>query len=156
MQMLEDGEYDGVIYGPASVYENKNGVLTAEFIVAFKPAGEVERKAFISLTKRDGSINEFQVKNVKEIFPKWDGTDISWLTVEDNTNNTDVVVVVKNENGYSNIKEMFSPNHTKTTTQLKQGMDAKSLQAKYGAKFRALAGNSATIKPKAREDNLKM
>ena len=157
MKMLEDGDYDAVILAPASVYENKNGVLTLVFSVGFKPTGEVELKSFNSLMKKDGGINTFITERLQVIFPKWDG-DPAWFLENYNINNTEVVARVLNEGDYSNIKMLFSPDKVDEgggVSELPGSMTKKALAAKYSSKFRAASGGTPVApagKPAAKKN----
>lgn len=163
---LENGDYDGKIVGGASVYESINGNLVACFLVDL---GEIDRKYFCSLTQKMGEVvNERTVRELKEIFPEWDGNP-AWLYEGDNINGEPVVVRIVKEvnpndgNTYANIKGMYHPNHVPgdTSSEMPASMDKNTLTAKYASKFRAvtIAGKPAPRKranPKTDDDNLAM
>lgn len=156
---LENGDYDAKVAGGASVYESNNGNLVACFLVDL---GEVDKKYFCSLTQKQGDVvNERTVKELKEIYPEWDGNP-AWLSEGDNINGESVVVRIVNETNpndgktYANVKGMYHPDHVpgEMTSEMPAGMDKKTLTAKYGAKFRAVTGavaGAGTGKPAPRK-----
>ena len=161
---LENGDYDAKIAGGASVYESSNGNLVACFLVDL---GEIDKKYFCSLTQKKGEVvNERTVKELKEIFPEWDGNP-AWLCEGDNINGEPVVVRIVNEvnpndgNTYANVKGMYHPDHVPgdTSIEMPPSMDKKTLTAKYASKFRAVTGAGkpaprSQAKLKTDEDNI--
>ena len=145
--LIENGLYEAMIVGEGRVYENANKTLVCCFTVDISG---IERKSFLALTKRDGSVNEFQVKRVKEMFPEWDG-DPAWLGINENTGGVMVVAEIVNENGWSNIKELRSQESVENEgSKIPESMDNKALSTKYGSKFRALLGGTK-VAPSAQE-----
>lgn len=147
--LLENGIYDAVFNGNASVYDSKAGNLTVCFEVMI---GDVVRKAYCALFQKNGTeINERQIKRLKYIFGKWDGDNPEWFLDADNIRDVPCEVRVENEgpdsngNTWSNVKEIFAPGANQEGgggSDMPASMDKKELQAKYGAKFRAIAGKT--------------
>jgi len=148
--LIENGLYEAMIVGEGRVYENANKTLVCCFTVDISG---IERKSFLALTKRDGSVNEFQVKRVKEMFPEWDG-DPAWLGINENTGGVMVVAEIVNENGWSNIKELRSQESVENEgSKIPESMDNKALSTKYGSKFRALLGGTKVAPPAQEQSN---
>lgn len=146
--MLENGIYDAVFNGNASVYDSKKGNLTACFEVMI---GDVVRKVFCALFMKGGTeVNERQIQKLKDIFKKWDGDSLEWFLNPDNIRDVVCDARVENEpdangNTWSNIKDIAAPGTSEAGGgggEMPASMDKKALQAKYGAKFRALAGKA--------------
>lgn len=148
--LLENGVYDAVFNGNASVYDSKAGNLTVCFELLI---GDIMRRVFCTLTKNNGNeINERQIDKIKAIFKEWDGDNPSWFLEPNNIRDVQCEVRIENEtdargNTWSNAKDIqaVGAGEMGGNADLPPSMDAKALQAKYGAKFRALA--SKTGKP---------
>lgn len=159
--LIENGDYEAEFTGAASLYENHNKVLV--FCPILK-IGDYERKAFVPLTRKDTfDINERNVNMLKKVFPKWDGETPDWLEQAENIEGAKCIATVLNEtddkgrtwSNVKNIRELGS--ESVSDTKLPESMDRKALQAKYGAKFRALSASKGKpltkkIEKKAAED----
>jgi len=152
--LLENGIYDAVFNGQASVYESTAGNLTVCFEVL---VGDVVRKAFCALFMKKGTeINERQIEKLAAIFPDWNKDDPSWFLEPENIKDKQCEVRIENDtdaNGqtWSNVKDIAAVGKS-TEAGYGEGMpasmDKKALQAKYGAKFRAAAAKTGQpIKP---------
>lgn len=152
--VLENGVYDAVFNGNASVYDSKKGNLTVCFELMI---GDIQRKVFCTMTKDNGKeINERQIEKLKAIFKDWDGDDPSWFLEPDNVRDVACEARVENEtdargNTWSNVKDVQAVGAGDMEggdVGMPPSLDAKALQAKYGAKFRALASKKGkAVKP---------
>jgi hypothetical protein len=159
--LLENGIYDATFTGNASVYDSKNKNLTVCFELLV--GGEVSRQARVTLTKTGGTeINERSIQNLKDIFPEWNGDDPSWFLTAANIANKKCLCKIENaagENGqtWSNVTDIRAEGSDGSMGggELPASMDAKALQAKYGAKFRALSGKAGAVKRSAPKQKAK-
>ena len=126
----------------ASVYESEKGALVLALVHALE--GGVEIKSYHGLTTRDGAVNTHCVEDLKK-WSGWDGCDPYWFMDTDLTGIA-VELVVENEPGFSDPSKLFpkvkwvNPPGGGTGGGLHDPSDRKSVLAKYGPKFRAVAG----------------
>jgi len=143
--MLENGHYEAIIVGGARVYENDKGTLVCLFTVDI---GQLERKVFLSMTKKDGTANEFVLKRLMKLYPEWNG-DPAWLTESEHTGGQECIAEVVNEGGWSNVKSIRHPDDTGSSngnSNLPESMNKQQLTAKYAGKFRAMMGGTPVKK----------
>lgn len=123
----------------ASVYEGKSGALILALVHAFEGGGEI--KSYHALTTRDGAINTRTVEDLKK-WSGWDGSDPYWFMDTDLTG-IDVELVIENEEYEGRrspkVKWVNRPG-SGSGTGLPDASDRRAVLAKYGAKFRAVAG----------------
>lgn len=150
MSNLQDGQrYPGRPTGAASVYENQNGnlVLCMEIDVQ----GEMLRYYAAIATEKDG-INTKTVERLKTMFG-WDGIDPFWFV--DNgaayaEREVEASIEMKpGRNGdryFANIKFLDPPGGG-GNAEMPQAGNRAGLLAKYGSKFRAIAGGTPAKPP---------
>lgn len=152
MSNLQDGQkYPGRPTGAASVYENQNGnlVLCMEIDVQ----GEMLRYYAAIATDKDG-INTKTVERLKAMFG-WDGIDPFWFV--DNgaayaEREVEATIELKqgtrSDHWFANIKYLDQPG-AGSGGEMPQAGNRAGLLAKYGSKFRAIAGGVPAAKPSA-------
>ena len=140
---IADGTY-AARPGAASVYESQGGALVLALVV--KVADGPELKSYHTLVNKDGAINTRTVDNLKA-WSGWDGADPFWF-MEHDLSNVEVEVVIANEPGFQDPTRMFPkvkwinpPGGSGSG--VPEAADKRVVLAKYGAKFRALAGGVA-------------
>jgi hypothetical protein len=147
---IQPGRYPAQPTGVASVYENDKGslVLAMDFTVE----GQELRWWTTLATEKDG-LNTRHIDHLKQCFP-WDGADPFWFA--DNAEKLcrcDVEVTVELRPGTKNPDKLFPAIAFVDPPgggliELPQG-DRRALLAKYGAKFRAIAGGTPMRPPTA-------
>jgi len=150
---IADGTY-AARPGAASVYESQGGALVLALVV--KVADGPELKSYHTLVNKDGAINTRTVDNLKA-WSGWDGADPFWF-MEHDLSNVDVEVVISNEPGFQDPTRMFPkvkwinpPGGSGSG--VPEAADRRTVLAKYGAKFRALAGGVPVVaRPAQRSD----
>jgi len=126
----------------ASVYESEKGALVLALVHQLDGGGEI--KSYHALTTKDGAINTRGVEDLKK-WSGWDGCDPYWFMDTDLTGIA-VELVVENEPGFSDPSKLFpkvkwvNPPGGGMGGSLHDPSDRKSVLAKYGPKFRAVAG----------------
>ena len=140
---IADGTY-AARPGAASVYESQGGALVLALVV--KVADGPELKSYHTLVNKDGAINTRTVDNLKA-WSGWDGADPFWF-MERDLSNVDVEVVIANEPGFQDPTRMFPKVKWINPPGggaggVPEAADRRTVLAKYGAKFRALAGGVA-------------
>ena len=126
----------------ASVYESEKGALVLALVHQLEGGGEI--RSYHALTTKDGAINTRGVEDLKK-WSGWDGCDPYWFM---DTDLTDIAVelVVENEPGFNDPSKLFpkvkwvNPPGGGSGGGLHDPSDRKSVLAKYGPKFRAVAG----------------
>ena len=128
----------------AAVYENDKGtlVLCLDLEVHSDPAARL--KGFQSLTQRDGALNSRCIASLRECFPEWDGADPFWFEDADIAGRELSVVVedeVSERDGktYSKVA-WINPLGGRGGGAMPASGNRAAILAKYGARFRALAG----------------
>lgn len=126
----------------ASVYESEKGALVLALVHQLDGGGEI--KSYHALTTRDGAINTRGVEDLKK-WSGWDGCDPYWF-MDTDLSGTAVELVVENEPGFNDPSKLFpkvkwvNPPGGGAGGGLRDPSDRKSVLAKYGSKFRAVAG----------------
>ena len=144
---IADGTY-AAKPGAASVYESEKGALV--LAVQMKIADGPELRSYHTLVLADGTINTRTVENLKA-WSGWDGADPYWFMDQD-LSAVDVEVVVANEPGFQDPSKSFpkikwvNPPGGSSGGGMPEAADRRAVLAKYGAKFRALAGG-APVRP---------
>jgi hypothetical protein len=110
-----------------------------------KVADGVEMKSYHTLVLADGTINTRTVDNLKA-WSGWDGADPYWFMDQD-LSGVDVEVVIANEPGFTDKTKMFPKIKWVNPPGGSNGgmpdaADRRAVLAKYGAKFRAVAGGT--------------
>jgi hypothetical protein len=146
--LVKDGTYQAVAR-EASVYFNLGGSLVCAFNFQLESGEYI--KGYSTLAKSDGTVNTKSIDNLKDVFG-WDGQDPFWL-VENDLSGVPVQLVIENVSGrddptktYSQVKWINKPGGGSGA--MPEAGDRKAILAKFGSKFRALAGGSP-VKPKA-------
>lgn len=128
------------------VYETEGGALMVAFDFGIDEQTSIIGR--VCLVKKDGEVLQNNVRSLREAFG-WDGADPFWLADTDHSDR-DVEIVVEMEpdmNGIPRptVRWINAPGRGGGLAGIKQA-DRKSVLAKYGMKFRALAGGTA-VKP---------
>lgn len=136
---IADGTY-AARPGAASVYESDKGALVLALVVSIENGPEL--KSYHTLVNRDGSINTRTVENLKA-WSGWDGVDPFWFMAND-LSGVDVEIVLVNEPGFQDPNKLFPKvkwvNPPGGGHKMPGCADRSAILAKYGAKFRAVAG----------------
>ncbi len=136
---IADGTY-AARPGAASVYESEKGALVLALVVSIENGPEL--KSYHTLVNRDGSINTRTVENLKA-WSGWDGVDPFWFMAND-LSGVDVEIVLVNEPGFQDPNKLFPKvkwvNPPGGGHKMPGCADRSAILAKYGAKFRAVAG----------------
>lgn len=151
-KLLDEGKYVARLGNQIVVYETESGALCAALpcqVCEGEKTG-TNIKHTMTLVKRDGTVQTRTCDTLKEVFG-WDGLDPFWLmdqTFDDKT----FEIVVKDEQGndgnvYAKV-EWLNPLGGGPAMKMPAAADRRSVLAKYGAQFRALAGG-APVKPAA-------
>jgi hypothetical protein len=150
MSHLTAGTYNATPTGEASVYENEKGNLI--LCMEMNCEGELLRY-YSALATADNGLNIRQIETLKAVFG-WDGVDFFWFVdhaEELKAVNCEVVLEMRpgrdGDRMFPSIKYLNGPG---TSAELPQAGDRQSLLAKYGSKFRAVAGGTPSApKPPA-------
>jgi hypothetical protein len=136
---IQDGTY-AARPGAASVYESEKGALVLALVVKIENGPEL--KSYHTLVNRDGSINTRTVDNLKA-WSGWNGVDPFWF-MENDLTGLEVEVVIANEPGFTDPSKTFPKvkwvNPPGGGNKMPECADRGAILAKYGAKFRAVAG----------------
>ena len=151
MQM-ENGTYAAkpvsAAEGGASVYESQGGALMLAIRFALEGGGQITAR--VCLVNKDGALNTKNIERCRE-WSGWDGSDPYWF-METDLSGIDVELVVENEEyegkTFPSVKWINKPGSGGGKA-LPDAADRKAVLAKYGAKFRAVAGGVAPVKPVA-------
>jgi hypothetical protein len=128
----------------AAVYDKPNGPLVLCLELAVRSDPPVRLKGYQSFTTKDGALNSRCIASLRECFPEWDGTDPFWFKDADLASQELSVVIedeVSDRDGktYSKVAWINPPGGRGGGAMPASGNRAAIL-AKYGARFRALAG----------------
>ena len=139
--LLENGTYSGTVKDVAVYLRGDNNRLSAAFRVEIE-GKDLKYNAWLELN--DGTISTKTIDGLRKSFPKWDGT-IETLDDISVVENVAVSCVIENEQDredpakwWTRIKWMNPPGGGGAELPVKASK--ATLAAKYGAKFRALAG----------------
>ena len=161
MELPQEGKYVCKLNGPLVIYEASTGSLCGAVpcaMVAAPPAHEgFTFKHTLVLVKADGTIQTKTADTLKAVFG-WDGADPFWLM--DNSvdggamRDVEFEIVGGPETGDKGGQYFKSQwlNPLGGSMKTPTAADRRSVLAKYGSKFQALAGSSATTSKSARED----
>lgn len=135
------------------MYESDKGALV--LAIMMKVADGVEMKSYHTLVLADGTVNTRTVDQLKA-WSGWDGIDPFWF-MENDLTGIDVEVVIANEPGFTDKTKLFpkikwvNPPGGGKGGGMPDAADRRAVLAKYGAKFRAVAGGApmATRSPAA-------
>ena len=144
MSNLQDGQrYPGRPTGAASVYENDKGSLVA--CIEIMVEGEALRY-FAAIATAENGISTRTVENLKAMFG-WDGLDPFWF-VDHGADYADkeVEATIELKQGrtatFANIKYLDPPGGQSGGAAMPSAGNRAALLAKYGSKFRAIAGGA--------------
>lgn len=135
------------------VYETEGGALMVAFDFGIDEQTSIVGR--VCLVKKDGEVLQNNVRSLKEAFG-WDGADPFWLADTD-LSPREVEIVVEMEAGQDGqarptVRWINAPGRGGGMAGIKPA-DRNAVLAKYGMKFRALAGGTsikpATTAPKA-------
>ncbi len=122
----------------ATVYE-KNGKLLLG--LAFDVSGTEMKKATV-LAEADGSLNTKNIERLREALG-WDGIDPYWF-IDAAPNGIECSVEVEMKPGFNDATKMYPNinwiNKAGGGTALPESADKRAVLAKFGSKFRAIAG----------------
>lgn len=137
---LQDGTYAAKPTA-CSITESKNGNLMA--VMKFRLENGPELTFYSVLVKADGTVNTRNIEDIRK-WSGWDGADPYWL-MDTALADVPVEVVVANEPSITDpsknwpaVKWVNPPGGGGNA--LPEAADRRAVAAKYGAKFRALAG----------------
>lgn len=160
-QIPQPGTYQGKVNGAVVVYEAESGALCLAIPVILTNSDVAwHGKHTMVLVKKDGEVVSRSMQTLKEVFPGFDGVDPFWLTEQDLGEVVFDLVCVHEE---------FTPQPTENNpdpqpvmafktqwlnapgggSRMPDMADRKAILAKYGNKFRALAGGKPAAKPSA-------
>ena len=158
MELPQEGKYVCKLNGPLVIYEASTGSLCGAVpcaMVAAPPAHEgFTFKHTLVLVKADGTIQTKTADTLKAVFG-WDGADPFWLM--DNSvdggamRDVEFEIVGGPETGDKGGQYFKSQwlNPLGGSMKTPTAADRRSVLAKYGSKFQALAGSSATASKSA-------
>ena len=135
------------------VYETEGGALMVAFDFGIDEQTSIVGR--VCLVKKDGEVLQNNVRSLKEAFG-WDGADPFWLADTD-LSDREVEIVVEMEAGQDGqarptVRWINAPGRGGGMAGIRPA-DRNAVLAKYGMKFRALAGGTsikpATTAPKA-------
>lgn len=146
--LLENGTYSGTVKDVSVYLRGDNNRLSAAFRIEIE-GKDLKYNAWLELN--DGTISTKTVENVRKCFPKWDGT-IETLDDQALVEGVQVSCVVENEQDkqdaskwWTRITWMNPPGGAGAP--LPERASKATLAAKYGSKFRALAGGVPSKPP---------
>jgi len=111
----------------------------------------MEITAYCYLIKRDGSLNDFQIKALREAFG-WDGQDFFWLE-DESLPDCQVVIEAETYQGKDRLKVQFINAYDSEgggTVEKSTDDIRRRVKTQYGAKLRAMAGGKSAAKPAAK------
>jgi hypothetical protein len=150
---LENGTYGGrPVAGVAgSVYETENKAVMLALRFKLVTADEPEITFRTCLVTKDGSLMTKNIENLRK-WSGWDGVDPYWF-METDLSGIEVELVIENKPGWKDPSKVFpevqwvNPPGARGGGTMPEASDKKALLAKYGSKFRALAGPQPVGKP---------
>jgi len=158
--MLAVGQYEAAVKGVSPYYRKpKDSGGEPRLSVAVKclvgdgdGSEEIVSNQHIELN--DGSLSERTLSNLRKVFPLWDGT-IEGLFIEQNFMDVPCKIEIEHKAGikdpsqiFANVKWLNPPGGGGGG--MPEPADPKDLLAKYGGKFRALAGGKLVAAPAAK------
>lgn len=151
MTKLENGQrYPARATGAASVYENAKESLIVCLEVDVQ--GEMLRY-YATIATKDNGINTRTVEGLKTMFG-WDGQDPFWFAdhgADYAEREVEATIELKqgNTETFANVKYLDPPGGQSGASQMPAAGNRASLLAKYGSKFRAIAGGTPAATPPA-------
>ena len=138
--ILEAGKYSAVTKGASPYYRPKSGKLS---LAVACMVDAVEIIARVNVELNDGTISSANIATLRRVFPDWDGTIEGLLIAAnfaDKPCEIEVEVTTNETSGeqWSNVKWLNPVGGGGGG--MPEPADPKDLLAKYGSKFRALAG----------------
>lgn len=151
MTKLENGQrYPARATGAASVYENAKESLIV--CIEVDVQGEMLRY-YATIATKDNGVNTRTVEGLKAMFG-WDGQDPFWFVdhgaecAEREVEATIELAPWRNgDNMFANVKYLDPPGGQSGASQMPAAGNRAALLAKYGSKFRAIAGGTPAGKP---------
>lgn len=149
--LLEPGTYQARAGGQVIIYEAQSGALCAAVPceVTDGPSTGVKIKHTMTLVKSDGTVQTRTTDTIKDVFG-WDGQDPFWLMDTDLTGKAFEIVVESEQgtdgNTYAKV-QWLNPVGGGPGMKMPAAADRRSVLAKYGSKFRALAGGAPVKAP---------
>lgn len=135
----------------AAVYENTNGTLVLCLDLEVRAEQPARLKGYQSLTTKDGALNTRCLESLRQCFPDWDGADPFWFEDADLTSYELSVVVedeVSDRDGKTyNKVAWINPPGGRGGAAMPASGNRSAILAKYGARFRALAGGTPAKAP---------
>jgi hypothetical protein len=127
-----------------AVYENQNGTLI--FSAYFLVGEQIGITGYFSMTTKDGAISERNVRTLRDVYG-WDGCDPFWL-IDNDLSQIEVEIVVEDQTGRDgkpmrSVAWLNKPGG-KGNGKTRESGDRASILAKYGSRFRAMAGGSSS------------
>lgn len=151
MTNLENGQrYPARATGAASVYENAKESLIVCLEVDVQ--GEMLRH-YATIATKDNGINTRTVEHLKAMFG-WDGLDPFWFAdhgADYAEREVEATIELKqgNTETFANVKYLDPPGGQSGASQMPAAGNRAALLAKYGSKFRAIAGGTPAAKAPA-------
>lgn len=148
---LENGTY-AAHPGAATIEEAKSGALMLYIMMNID--GGPSLRSSHCLVNKEGVVMTKCISRLKEWATGWDGSDPYWF-MENDLSGIAVEVVVENEPGYNDPSKMYPTVKWVNAPgsggggALPEAADKKLVMAKYGAKFRAIAGGVAVTPTRA-------
>ena len=148
MEIPNEGKYVCKLNGPLVIYEASTGSLCAAVPCQMTDSGFTFKHTMV-LVKADGTIMTKSTDTLKAVFG-WDGVDPFWLmdnSLEDGAMRAVVFEIVggpeTGDKGGQYFKSQWL-NPLGGGLKTPEAANRQSVMAKYGGKFKALAGSSAT------------
>lgn len=137
--------------GAATVEEAKSGALMLYIMMDIKDGPSLRSSHCI--VNKEGVVMTKNIERLREWAVGWDGADPYWF-MENDISALDVEVVIEQEAGYNDPSKMFPVVKWVNAPggggggALPEATDKKLVMAKYGAKFRAIAGGVTVAPPR--------
>ena len=148
MEIPNEGKYVCKLNGPLVIYEASTGSLCAAVPCQMTDSGFTFKHTMV-LVKADGTIMTKSTDTLKAVFG-WDGVDPFWLmdnSLDDGAMRAVVFEIVggpeTGDKGGQYFKSQWL-NPLGGGLKTPEAANRQSVMAKYGGKFKALAGSSAT------------
>ena len=137
--LFENGTYAAAMIRQSVWEKAETGTLNMTGVFQI---GENELKHNFNLVQKDGAINTKTIAFLKDALG-WDGVDFNALQNGDYSQVPLEAVCENDEKNFTNIRYVNKPGGKSGQTEMPANTDAKTLSAKYGAKFRAISGVAA-------------
>lgn len=143
VMLFENGTYAANMIRQSVWEKAETGTLNMTGVFQI---GDNELKHNFNLVLKDGTINTKTIAFLKDVF-SWDGVDFAALQHGDFSQVPLECVCENNAENFTNIRYVNKPGGKSGSTEMPENTDARSLSAKYGAKFRAVSGGVPAGKP---------